>query len=167
MELSVVSLKLHLFVRMCMCVFVCVDGCSHAVVQRSEFSTQKPVLSFHRVGPKCGVRLDRRHLYPLSPLTSPLVTLINKYLSSDHIYVFITPAHQRPAIQGNRCSRDSAGRRQSNDFGKVTQLINTWAASQMQTSLALYKELSSSLGVYPQSPPAWPGLHSGPCKWSH
>lgn len=141
-----------------MCVFVYVSGCSHAVVQRSEFSTQKLVLSFHHMGPRYGGRLDSRHLYPLSPLTSPLVTLINKYLSSDHIYVFITPSHQRPAIQGNRCPRDSA-RRQSNDFRKVTQLINTWAASQMQTSPALYKELSSSLCVYPQSLPVWPGLH--------
>lgn len=141
-------------------VHVCVRVCVWVLpIQRSEFSTQKLVLSFHHVGPRCGDRLDSRHLYPLSPLTGPLVTLINKYLSSDHIYVFITPSHQRPAIQGNRCPCNSALRRQSNDFRKVTQLINTWAASQMQTSLALYKELSSSLCVYPQSPPAWPGLH--------
>lgn len=154
---------------MCLClrVSVYVYGCTHAMVYRSEFNSQRLVLSFHHVGSRYGTRLDSRHLYPLSHLTNPRVTFINKYVSSDHIHFFTTPSHQHAAIQGRRCALYSAWGRQSSDFRKVTQLINTWDASRIQTSQALYEVLSPALCVYPQSPPSWPGLHSGPCKLNH
>jgi hypothetical protein len=88
------------------------------------------------------VRLGSRHLYPLHDLTSPLVTFISEYLSSDHIYLFIIPSHQSTVIQGNRHTPNRAQRKQmSRREGKVTWIINTRAASEMQTGLEVYEGL--------------------------
>lgn len=124
---------IYMYECVCVCVYVLVCTC-HVRVQLIEAGS----LSLYHVGPKNGSRLNSRHLYPLHHLISPLVTFINEYLSSNHIYLFIIPSHQPTAIQGNKHTLNRAQRRQiSLRAGKVTLLINTRAASKMQTGLAV------------------------------